>query len=85
MDGLEELLALLPRGLGIAGGERAGDTVLHVVVEDPEGEALERGRRGRDLRQHVDAVPVLLDHPLDTADLALDAVEPLDESILVCA
>ena len=35
-----------------------------------------------DLRDHVDAVAVVLDHPLDAADLALDALEPGDELLL---
>ena len=60
---------------GVAGRERAGDAVVHVVVEDPEGEALERGVHGGDLREDVDAVAVVLDHPLDPAHLALDAVQ----------
>ena len=38
-----------------------------------------------DLRQHVDAVGVLLDHPLQPADLTLDATEPLDVGVLVRA
>ena len=36
----------------------------------------------RDLGQHVDAVAVLLDHPLDAAHLALDAPQALDELVL---
>src|SRR6185503_18596286 len=35
------------------------------------------------LGQDVDAVAVVLDHALDAADLALDAVQPLDERLLV--
>jgi hypothetical protein len=56
--------------------------VLDVVVEDPEREALERGRDRGDLRQHVHAIAVFLDHALDPAHLALDAVEALDERLL---
>ena len=85
VHGLEELLALRLRFRRIAGGERAGDAVVHVVVEDPEGEALERRVHRGDLREDVDAVAILLDHPLDPAHLALDAVEPADERVLVCA
>jgi hypothetical protein len=41
---VEELLALLGGGRGIARGERACDAVVHMLVEDLVGEALERGR-----------------------------------------
>jgi hypothetical protein len=33
--------------------------------------------------QHVDAVPVLLHHALQAADLALDAAQPVEDRILV--
>ena len=46
-------------------------------------ERLERGVDGRDLREDVDAVAVVLDHPLDPAHLALDPVQALDERVLV--
>src|SRR5438034_272332 len=80
---LQELPALLRRDVGVARGNRAGDAVVDVLVEDLEGEALERCRDGRDLRQDVDAVAVVLDHPLDSAHLALDPMEPLDERLFV--
>src|SRR5262245_8823544 len=54
-----------------------------MVVEDLQGEALERRADGADLRQHVDAVALLLDHALDPAHLALDAMQPVDERLLV--
>ena len=44
---------------------------------------LERRRDGRDLGQDVDAVAVVLDHPLDPAHLPLDPVQALDERVLV--
>ena len=37
----------------------------------------------RDLGQDVDAVAILVDHPLDAAHLAFDPVQALDEQILV--
>src|SRR5262245_42714960 len=69
----------------VARAERAGDTVAHVLVEDLERERLERGVHGRDLGEDVDAVAVVLDHPLDPPHLALDPVQALDEGILVLA
>ncbi len=54
-----------------------------MAVEDQEREAVERGRDGADLREDVDAVAVVVDHLLDAADLALDAVEALRQRLLV--
>ncbi len=56
--------------------------MVDVVVEDLEREALERGVHRGDLREHVDAVAIVLEHPLDAAHLALDAVQPADERLL---
>src|SRR5262245_13429092 len=83
MHGVEELLALRLRLSGVARGERARDAMVHVVVENPEREALERGVDRRDLREHVDAVPILLDHALDAPDLTLDAMQTADQRVLV--
>src|SRR5581483_11290505 len=83
VHGLEQLAALRPCLLGVPGRERRCHAVVHVLVEDAEGEAVERRRHGGDLREHVDAVAVVLDHPLDPAHLPLDAVQPLDERGLV--
>ncbi len=49
---------------GPPGGDGVGDAVAQVVVEHPDGHALERLGDGRDLGQHVDAVAVGLDHLL---------------------
>src|SRR6476620_6405538 len=71
LGGLLELLLLL--GAALAG--RVDEAVRHVVVEQAEREGLERlGRRGH-LGEDVDAVLLLLDHPLDSADLPLDPTE----------
>ena len=83
VHGIEELLALRLRFGGIARRERTRDAVVHVVVEDLESEALERRVHRSDLREHVDAVAVVLDHPLDAAHLTLDPVEPANERFLV--
>ena len=56
--------------------------MVHVVVEDLERQALERGVHRGDLRQDVDAVAILLDHPLDAAHLSLDPVQSADERVL---
>ena len=53
-----------------------GDAVAQVVVEQLHGDALQRLGGGGHLGEHVDAVRVVLDHPLQPADLALDALQP---------
>jgi hypothetical protein len=44
-----------------------------VAVKQTEGHLVQGGLDGGDLGEHVDAVPVVVDHPLDPADLSLDA------------
>jgi hypothetical protein len=44
-----------------------------VFLQQRQGERLQRLGRGGDLGQHVDAVLVVLDHPLQAPDLSLDA------------
>ena len=56
--------------------------MVGVVVEEPERDLVERGLRGRDLGEHVDAVAVVLDHPPDAADLSLHTGQPLEELVL---
>src|SRR5207237_10767863 len=82
-NGREELLRLLARSPLVTGGERLRHAVLDVVVEDRDGEALERGRDGAELGQDVDAVPVVVDHALDPPHLALDPVQAGDDGLLV--
>ena len=56
----------------------AGDAVTHVGVEQPEADTVERAPHGSDLRQHVDAVAVLLEHPHESARLALDPAQAVE-------
>src|SRR4029453_7377668 len=58
LDGLEQLAALLRGFFRIARRQRVGDAVIDVVVEELEGQALERRVDRRDLREDVDAVAV---------------------------
>ncbi len=51
------------------------DAVLEMVAERRLLDLIEGGTHGADLRQHVDAVAILLDHARDAAHLALDATE----------
>src|SRR5439155_6776934 len=83
MNRIQQLRSLRRRIRFVAWRQRAGDAVADVLVEHPERERLERRVHGGDLRQDLDAVAVVLDHPLDTAHLALDAVQALDQRVLV--
>jgi uncharacterized protein YxjI len=65
----------------VVGG--ADDAVRGVIVEQAERDLVERGLDRADLREDVDAVAVVLDHPLHAADLALDALEALQSWSLV--
>src|SRR5882724_236568 len=60
----ELLLPCLRLGVHQAGAD--------VILDQADGHLVQRRLDGRDLLQDVDAVAVLLDHPLDAADLPLD-------------
>ena len=50
--------------------------MIEMIVEELQRDRLQRPTRRRDLRQHVDAVDVLVDHPLQPPHLTLDAAQP---------
>src|SRR2546429_1128157 len=85
LDRFHELLALGGRFLWISRGERVRHAVIHVIVEDLEGKALERRVHSCDLREDVDAVAVVLDHPFDATHLTFDPVQALDQHLFVVA
>ncbi len=60
-----------------------GHAVREVVVEQEQGHGLQGAGRGRDLGEDVDAVGVLVHHPLDAADLSLDPAEPALDVVAV--
>jgi len=55
------------------------EAVADMSVEQPEADLVEGGADGVDLRDDVDAVPILLDHPRHASDLSLDLREALEE------
>ena len=55
------------------------------LVQQLQRERLQRLGRRRYLRQHIDAVCVRLDHPLQPANLSLDAAQPREVVRLLAA
>src|SRR6476646_1313501 len=82
---VQQLLGLGLRSLRVTGAHRIAYAVVDVAVQHPQPDLLERRRDGADLVEDVDAVALLLDHPLDPAHLALDPVQPLFERVLLPA
>src|SRR5918994_807611 len=70
LDGGGELLYLLVSVLALLYGRP--DAVLYVVLEQDGADLLQRRDDAGDLGQDVDAVGLLVHHPLHAADLALD-------------
>src|SRR5262245_29108082 len=64
-------------------GDRFGDAVTQVLIEQAKSHRLQRPGRGRNLGEDVDAVLVGLDHPLEAAYLTLDAAQPLEIVVFV--
>jgi hypothetical protein len=89
LSGFEEALDRFGRfsdfrgTFGTTGGYGVGDTVVKVVFEESNGNALEGfGHRGN-LGEHVDTVSLLFDHALKPAHLALDAFQSSEVVCLV--
>src|SRR3712207_5423812 len=64
LGGLADLLV----GLAATGLGGLDDAVRQVLLDQAEGDRLQRLRHRRDLREDVDAVLLVLDHPLQAAD-----------------
>ena len=62
-------------GLVVARGERALHAVVEVVLQQGEAEVFQGGVDRRDLGEDVNAVLVLIHHPVNAAHLSLDALE----------
>src|SRR5215469_3913036 len=59
------------------------DARAEVIFEQPERDRLQRAGHRGDLGEHVYAVDVLLDHPLQPPDLALDPAQTVEVGVLV--
>ena len=66
----------------IARGDRAFDAMGDMIAQDFLLRAAQRRTHGRDLRDDVDTVAIVLDHPGEAADLSFDAFEPLERGSL---
>src|ERR671913_1534780 len=80
LDGGGELLYLLVSVLALLYGRP--DAVLYVVLEQDGADLLQRRDDAGDLGQDVDAVVLLVDHPLHTAHLTLDPLKAVLEQLL---
>src|SRR5205085_3992151 len=73
----------LGRTLGLVGVDRLGHAVTEVLVQQADGDAVERSGRRRDLREDVDAVGVFIDKSLKPTDLAFNPAQALKVVVLV--
>src|SRR5207253_1512998 len=73
---VEQLVDLLLPLAARARAQRVGDARLDVTAQEEPSYLLERALRGRDLQEHVDAVRVGPDHPLEPLHLSLDPPQP---------
>ena len=58
-------------------GTLAEDAVFDVMGEQQESELVQRSSQSRDLGEHIDAVALLVDHLLDSADLTRNSGKAL--------
>jgi len=66
-------------------GDGLGHAVTEMIFEQPECDRLERPGDRRDLSQDINAVDVIIDHPLQTANLSLDPAKALQVGVFVLA
>jgi hypothetical protein len=72
VDGLGRFCDLLVQRVATMGNS-IGDTVTEVLLQETYGDGLQCFVDRGNLRENVDAVFVILDHPLQSADLTLHA------------
>ena len=67
----------------VGGAFRVLDAFVHVRMNDGIPEGLQRAARGDDLREHIRAVGVFVDHALDGFHLPADFAQARDERLLL--
>lgn len=55
-----------------------------MIIQEPKGNAVQRGLGRLDLGDDVDAVAVLIDHPTEATNLSLDPGEAFEQLLLGC-
>ena len=70
------------RGGFIGSPDRRGDALLQVVPHELLADAPQRFMHGGDLNEHIGAIPILLNHFLEAANLTLDAPKPGEVALL---
>ena len=63
-------------------GSAPAHASFDVVLQDAQGDPVQSGTHGGDLDQDVDAVLLVVDHPVDAPDLAFYPAEALAELVL---
>lgn len=66
----------------IARNDRILDAMSDMVAQNLFLHASKRRACRRNLRNDIDAIPIFLDHPGKTADLAFNPIEPLKTGLL---
>src|SRR5690625_735104 len=74
---LGEFFVRVSRGRGV------DHAVAHVILEQSHGNPFQGFGQRRDLGEDVDAVPVLLHHPVDAPGLAFDPAQPREVAVLI--
>jgi hypothetical protein len=69
----------MPLIAGFTRSESVRNTVRYMIPQDHLFSLMQRGAHRIDLRQHVDAIPVFLDHTQQTTNLAFDPLEPFED------
>lgn len=59
------------------------DTVLQMIIQEGKAHTLQRRLQSTDLSEDVDAILLLLHHPLQTTDLALNTLQTRQITLLI--
>jgi len=68
---------------GVATCDRAFDAMAKVIAKHHCFDPRQRRAHCLKLGQHVDAIAVLADHPVDSADLTLDPAKPIEQFVTI--
>ena len=81
LDHVHQFCHLLSLFIGIAAGNRVMHAMADMIFQHSFLDATEGGTHRRDLRDYVDTISLLLDHPRNPADLAFDFVQSFEAGI----